>query len=533
MQKTSIPFSQTNYFSNLIVDYFSGASSLKKYYKYPPTLSSFQQIIEERKKNPVNRKVLVEELQKQYATIFSDGNSSHEAVKKNIKLLESENTFTVTTGHQLNIFTGPLYFIYKILSAINLAGKLNREFPSSQFIPVYWMASEDHDYNEIKNIFVYGKEVAWTTKQTGAVGRFSTEGFDDVIKKLEDILDKNQNAIEVLDLARKAYLKNTTLANATRAFVHSLFSKFGLVIVDSDSRELKMKMIPQLEKEIKEQASFSKVRETSFEMQLEYGLQVQPREINLFYLHNNLRERIIFENNTFKIGNTTKVFTRDEILGEIKNYPERISPNVITRPLYQETILPNLAYIGGPAEVHYWLQLKSTFEEFAVFFPAVLLRNCVMLFNEDVIKKLAKLNLKNTDLFLYTDELIKKYMRSVSFSEISFERAVNIAEKMFEEISVKVSIVDVTLKQTVEAEKTKFFNSLSTIESKVVKAQKAKEEQNLKLITKLRDKYFPNGSIQEREENVLQYLVQYGLTFIDELKDSLEPVAKDFLILEI
>ena len=126
-------------------------------------------MIDDRKKKPVNRKLLVEELEKQYATIFSDKNLNSELTKKNIQILADEKTFTVTTGHQLSIFTGHLYFIYKIITAINLAEKLSKKFPDNKFVPVYWMATEDHDYEEIKSVLVYGKIISWNTNQSGSI----------------------------------------------------------------------------------------------------------------------------------------------------------------------------------------------------------------------------------------------------------------------------------------------------------------------------------------------------------------------------
>ncbi len=533
MEKSTIPFSETNQFEKIISDYLSGVPGLKKFYKYTPSIDLFAQVIEDRKKIQVNRTLLVDELKRQYHPLFFSENADDAATKKNIQLLGSDNTFTVTTGHQLNIFTGPLYFIYKIITAINLAEKLRVKFPEYNFVPVYWMATEDHDYEEIKSIAVYGKKIAWETNQAGAVGRFKSEGFENLISELENILDKNENSARLISILKKAYAQSNTLADATRSFVHSLFSKFGLVIIDGDSQELKKEMIPLFENEINNQTSFTHVSKTNAEMQMEYGIQVQPREINLFYLSDKSRNRIAFDNNRYIVVGTDISFSKDELLAEIKNNTQCISPNVILRPVYQECILPNIAYIGGPSEVHYWLQFKEMFESFGVFYPMVLLRNCAMLFASDTLSRMQKLRLETHDLFLFTDQLIKKYMHKTGVSEISFDRTITAAEKLFDELSAKVSLVDGSLKQTVDAEKAKFFNSLKNVQAKVTKAQKSKEEQNLNQIAKLRDKYFPSGSMQEREENILQYIAKYGFLFIDDLIAKMEPVPKEFLMLEL
>ncbi len=225
----------------------------------------------------------------------------------NIQLLKDANTFTITTGHQLNLFTGPLYFIYKIASTINLCKQLKNEFPDHNFVPIYWMATEDHDFEEINYFNFKGKKVKWNKESFGPVGRLSTEGLQEVFELFSDELGIGSNADYLRNLFIKSYLEHEHLADATRFLANELFKTEGLVIVDGDSKPLKKLFIPYVKKELLEQNSLKNVMETNEQLK-DYFVQVNPREINLFYIEDNLRERIIFEDNKFKINNTKYLF---------------------------------------------------------------------------------------------------------------------------------------------------------------------------------------------------------------------------------
>lgn len=341
MKVHHIPFQETGYFSNLIGDYLDKNENLNEFYGNFPDLNGFKNQIALKKQvfKSDSRKILIESLQKQYNSVETTS-----LTKSNIQLLESENSFTITTGHQLNIFTGPLYFLYKIVATINLAKKLTTEFPETNFVPVYWMATEDHDFEEINYFNFQGKKVVWDKESSGAVGRLNTEGFEAVFKAYSNQLGNSINENFIKNLFQKAYLKHTNLTDATKYLVNELFGEYGLVIIDGDDVELKEQFSPIVKDELLKNTSFNFVSNTSEKLGVNYSIQVNPREINLFYLKENLRERIVFENNNFKINNTNIVFSEEEILKELSRYPERFSPNVIMRPLYQETILPNLCY---------------------------------------------------------------------------------------------------------------------------------------------------------------------------------------------
>jgi len=427
MPTDCIPFRDTTYFSPLICDYLEESKPLKIFYNRFPNLENFKGQIEEKQWSirADSRTLLVSALKAQYENV-----EVSKTTTQNIESLKLDNTFTVTTGHQLNLFTGPLYFLYKIISAINLCKQLKSAYPSYNFVPVYWMATEDHDFDEI-NYFNFGdKKIQWTRPSSGAVGALDLKGLDEVFEVFSNQLDHSKHAEDLRELFKKAYLKHQNLADAMRFLVNEMFKDYGLVILDGNDKNLKRLFIPYMENELMEQTSFKLVSETNQQLNSltsNYKIQVNPRAINLFYLIDNLRERIVETDGIYSVYGTKISWSKSELLQELHEFPERFSPNVILRPLYEEVVLPNLCYIGGGGELAYWLQLKSNFEAQQIPFPILLLRNSAILISGKQHKKLEKLELHIADLFLKQDDLIEKVTRKYSEIDIDFSQQ-NITE---------------------------------------------------------------------------------------------------------
>jgi len=379
----------TGLFSTLFEDYIQQDEKAKQFYKYHIGKKDFENYIQEQQFDYLNRPVLVESLLKQ-SKLVSNTNSK---TIDHINLLSSENTFTVTTGHQLCLFTGPLYFIYKIISTINLSRTLAEKFPNKNFVPIYWMASEDHDFEEINHANVFGKKVVWSSEEKGSVGNFKTENLKDVIAELKTILGENENSINLIQLFEEAYLNNKNLADATRYLVNELFGAYGLITLDGNDKALKQLFIEEFKTDIFNNTAFEIVTDTINQLKENYSAQVSPRSINVFYTEPNLRERIEKQNDRYIVLNTDISFSKEELEGIINTTPEKLSPNVVLRPLYQQKILPNVAYVGGPGELAYWLEYKTLFENYNINFPILMPRNFAMLIDKGTQNKIKKLNL--------------------------------------------------------------------------------------------------------------------------------------------
>lgn len=529
MKITHIPFSKTGYFSKIMIDYLNQSEDIIGFYNNFPNLKGFKNQIEEKSNfSADNRKVLVEVLKKQYVQF-----ETSEATYNHIELLNQKNTFTITTGHQLNLFTGPLYFLYKIVSTINLCEELKQKFPKNNFVPVYWMATEDHDFDEINFFNFKGTKVVWNREDGGAVGRFSTDGLDKVFEEFSKHLGSSKNATYLKELFQKGYINHPNLSEATRYIANELFGAYGLVIIDADDTKLKRLFNPIVKDELLHQTSFAKVSEAITDLEKSYKVQVNPRKINLFYLGENSRERILFENGICKVNNTQVEFTKDEILQELENHPERFSPNVIMRPLYQEVILPNLCYIGGGGELAYWLELKSYFESVNIPFPILLLRNSVSVVSEKQSKKLQNLSISLEEIFLKQNDLLVKKVKENSDIQFSFTDAKELLNQQFLALRRVAEKTDASFIGAVDAQYKKQTNGLLNLEKRLLRAEKRKHSDLVERITEIQDQLFPNQSLEERQRNFSEYYLEYGDSFIKALKEALVPLQLEFTVITL
>lgn len=527
MPNDCISYQNSGYFSPLMNDYLNRKTELQALYHRFPTLENFGEQIKEKQASftAQQRKMLVSALKAQYSGVYIS-----ELTQQNINLLSQENTFTITTGHQLNLFTGPLYFLYKIVSAINLAKELTAQYHEINFVPLYWMATEDHDFEEINYFTFKGKKFRWNRESAGAVGRLSTEELNDVLEVFAREAGHGKNALWLTEFFENAYLKHDNLADATRYLVNELFGSHGLVIIDGDHRELKSEFVPFVENELLHQTSFEKVSQTIRNFG-DYNVQVNPREINLFYLDENLRERILFEDGKYLVNNTKIAFTENEILLELKKNPQKFSPNVIMRPLYQEVILPNLCYIGGGGEIAYWLELKSFFETVEIPFPILLLRNSVLLATEKQAKKADKLDLTWADLFLKQQALSNKKIKELSEFPIDLKTQRQTLEKQFADLFEIANKTDKSFSGAVIAQEAKQMKGLENLEKRLLLAQKRKHADELERITDLQDQLFPFKSLQERQANFSEFYLESGSKLIDTLFEKLKPLSQEFTII--
>ncbi len=530
MPTDCITYQESGFFSKIIVDYLNQVPNLKPFYNHFPTLENFGKQIEEKATNYdfENRKILVLELENQYKKIdFSD------LTLKNIQFLKETNTFTITTGHQLNLFTGPLYFLYKIISTINLTQQLKLKYPEFNFIPIYWMATEDHDFEEINYFNFKSKKIKWNRETTGPVGRLSTQGLNDVLAVFDKELGIGENANFLKNIFKNAYLNHQNLTDATRYLANELFKKDGLVILDGDSRSLKNLFIPYINEELKNQSSFKKVSQTNEKLASKYSIQVNPREINLFYIDDNLRERIIFENGKYKVNNTKIEFSQDEILVVVKKNPEKFSPNVILRPLFQEVILPNLSYIGGGGELAYWFQLKSNFDVNKVTFPILLLRNSVLLTTKKQSEKADKLKLSWKDLFLNQQDLFVSKTKEFSSLKIDFSEQKYFLKQQFKKLELLSNQTDKSFLGAVKAQEAKQLKGLENLEKRLLKAEKRVHTDQLNRIFDLQDQLFPKQSLQERNTNFTEFYLEFGSDLISKIQQNLEPLEQNFTIINL
>lgn len=526
MQAKYISYQETGSFSKLVLDYIHNEKALADFYSYRPDMEGIAQAITHRKFLG-QRDVLVSELKQQYQHL-----QTNKSVAKNIELLAQNNTFTVTTGHQLNLFTGPLYFIYKIVTTINLAIELKIAHPDKNFVPVYWMATEDHDFEEINHVSVEEKNISWIQQTNGATGRLSTKTVVAAVSTYKGYLGISENGKHLAKLVEKAYLTHDNLADATRYLVNNLFEKYGLVIINADSKALKDQFKNIITRDIVEKRSAKNIALSTKNLEnLGYNTQVNGREINFFYLKDDLRERLIFENGNYKVNHTDIRFTEAELREEINHHPERFSPNVIMRPMYQEVILPNIAYIGGGAEVAYWMQLKRNFDDYGVDFPVLLLRNSALLVDKRSAENIYRLGFSLADFFLPPEQLKKIWIDRNTTAQLNLADEIRAINSIFDQVKLNAYKIDKTLSESTDSARQKTNRLLSNLEKKLFRAEKRKHKTALLQIENIQKRLFPNGTLQERVFNLAPMYVNYGEDFISSLIENFEPLGGDFTLL--
>ncbi len=525
---TYVPYNETGYFSRLVTDYTSHNKALKPFYEFTPDSAGLEKAIQARQNYPVDRAVLTGILQRQYAHL-----PELEAVNKNIELLKKENCFTVCTAHQPNLMTGYLYFIYKIAHAIKLADTLDEQYPNKHFVPVYYMGSEDNDLEEL-GTFRYGdKKFVWDGGgQTGAVGRMATKSLEPVLKDLFKILGPpGEKLDELKQLITEAYMEHKTIAEATQYLVHSLFGQYGLLVINADEAEFKKAILPIIKDDLLNHTA-EKIVSRQVEKLSDYKVQAHPRPINLFYLDAQLRERIERHGSRWEVLNTEISLTEQELLQLLDKHPERFSPNVILRGILQEKILPDVAFIGGGAEVAYWLQLKTLFNHYQTFYPVILLRQSALWVPARQAELRRKTGLTIQDLFMPLPELEKKYLSAAGNNSWQTGEETKAFEILMEKLKTKATSLDATLAASAGAALAKIKHQLQVMEKKMLRAEKRNRQVELDRISRLKEQLFPNHSLQERTENAIGYIAQYGSDWLDTVLAAIQPLQSQFVIME-
>lgn len=487
------PITQTPYVTKLAKDYLLGkAIGIDN-----PLVHSYEEIAEKAKSkefNLTNRALLVNALLEQYK---KDGVELNEdsRVYQNIKSLNESDTFTFTTGQQIHIFLGPLFFIYKIESLLRHVKNFNKENNEFKAVPVFWMASEDHDLDEINYVKLYGETFTWEVESGNAVGRINCKGLPEIINRIEERADKTEENKNLFNLLRRHYLSSKSLAAATRSLLHELFEEEGLIILNPDDKVLKQSFSGVVKNEIEEKVLFKTYNIQNKSLKKHgYEPRVNAQEINYFWLENDKRIKLkINENEIFK-GDSNEQLTLDQIVQNI----EKLSPNVISRPIYQETILPNLVYIGGSAEVEYWLPLQVTFNKLGIQYPALMQRDSVINITRKNSEAIEKSGFNWVQLFESEKTLAENFNKTAELNNSEISKKIDSLSSQFEHLGQDLKNKEINsghiFKEIHEVQKglLKLSNLIKDEELKLKKSNPVLER-----VLKIKEKVFDKK--QERE----------------------------------
>jgi bacillithiol biosynthesis cysteine-adding enzyme BshC len=519
-------YRETGKFSSLILDYIDEAPALRDFHHGWPSIDSVKVAITRRKGFSTDRPLLVQALEGQYASVVLS-QKTHDQIDS----LRRENTFTITTAHQCNIFLGPLYTIFKTLQAIRVADALNEKIPDCHFVPVFYLGSEDADLDELDHIHLFGETLKWRTGQRGAVGRmFVDQELIGLIEQQAQLLSAMPHGAEWMAYIRESYVPGITLADATFRLLHALFASRGLIVLQPDQPSLKAAMHELFWDELNNGRSAAAVVSTNDRLKkLGYSPQAFARPINLFYLTDGLRERIERLNEKWVLTHAGKTWEASDLKTELSDHPERFSPNVILRGIYQETILPNLLYVGGGGELAYWLQLKDVFDRYQVPFPLLQLRASVQWMDSGSSTRMRALGVTYPDLFLPVEKILDEGIDAKTRSLLDLSEQRSILERAYSEVSQQATGIDPTLVAHVESLRVRALKKIDDLERKMIRAARRKMSDRRTQIETLQRRIFPGNGLQERWENVGYYYAQYGTAYFDLLYNRMNPFGAEFI----
>jgi len=530
MKTFTMPYEEKNQFSSKDIRYIQLDPALREFYKYLPELESFEKVIQDKKENySRDRRILLQSvLNKQYKHLPSD-----DAAQLQIGKLGSDHTFTVTTAHQPCLLTGPLYVIYKIASTINLANQLNVFYPEFHFIPLFVSGGEDHDLEEMNHFHMFGKRIEWNTDQSGAVGRMSKEGLDEVLDTVLKMSGNSTYAQQLNELLQTSLQSAGNYGEFFRIIIANLFHHSGLLILNMDEKDFKKEAIPMFKDELINHKSKSLVTQTQEKLEkIGFAQQAYAREINLFYFHEDQRLRLEKKGNEYHLVDGNLSFSEKELLQLLEKHPERFSPNVVLRPLYQEMLLPNLAYVGGGGEIAYWLERKAQFEYFGLNFPVLIRRNSVFWLDHLSSRNLKPIGFEPSEIFEDIDILINQFVLREAEDEISLVEEKQQLEAIFNQIAVKAQKLDPSILKTIKAEEAKHQKSIDHLEHKLLKAKKQQLDISLNKIRKVHEKIFPSSKPQERYDNFIMYYLRWGQEYVDLLLEKLNPFCGEVIVFQ-
>lgn len=446
---------------------------------------------------------------------------------KNIERLSQEDVFTVVTGHQLCIYGGPMFFPYKILSAIKLAKLL--EDKGIKTVPVYWLASEDHDFEEVNHIHLKEDKITWERDSGGPVGTMKLEGIQSLQEELRGIFHNDPLRLATLKQLETIYAPDKDLAQATLDLVHWLFGAMGIVVIDASDKRLKALFAPLMKTELEEGFSVEAVEATTSSLvELGYEGQVVARDINLFWMEGDVRERIVRDQGGFATADGSLSWTTETVLQLLHDEPQKFSPNVVLRPLYQECILPNIAYIGGPGELSYWLQLKGVFDVVGISFPTLVLRDMAVILDSKAKKRMEQLGLSSSDVYGDHDALLKAIIRKIGSHEFIVDNRKAQIEGLLLEIENDLVAFDATLAESARSEKAKVLKRFEALRKKILRADKRANEDAARRLEDFLSTTFPSTTPQERVYNWLVFThTESNELFFSELLDAFNPLEAE------
>lgn len=517
---------------NLFLDYLYEFDNVKNFYKKNfRDKDSYAAHFEEITSNhPGHRSALPEIILKQYFNL-----SPSEKTLVNINSIKNNNTIAVVTGQQLGIYGGPLYTFYKIITAIKLCASLKSDYSGYNFIPVFWLEGDDHDFDEVTSVLLTDENNELVTLQysdnapedvnRGSVGSLTfTQDIEKLNNEISGLLRNNDFKVALMTLITSCYREGKTFKQAFRELLFNFFDDYGLVIFDPQDVAVKRILRPVFQNEIDNYAVHSKeLVKVSAELEEVYHAQVKINPVNLFLSDSDGRYLIEPAESDFRLKGKRKKITRQMLMEILENEPQRFSANVILRPVCQDYLFPTGFYVGGPGEISYFAQIIPMYKMYNIPQPIIYPRASATLFEKTVVKVIDKYSLSLFDIFSEKEHLHDKVINSLAGNELDtlFASCENEISIPLNNLRVKLAELDKTLDDTASKTKEKIIQHLNLLKEKANEAQKRKFDISLRQINKVSNLIFPDAGLQEREFSIIYFAHKYGMDIFKRIFDEI------------
>lgn len=532
-------------FQNLFLDYLYEFENVSEFYTY--NFRNNDDIINHLSKISQHGKYRREELSSLIYAQNSYFSISHKT-EKNIRALRNDDTVAIITGQQLGILGGPLYTIYKTITAIKLANKLNEQYSKYHFVPIFWLEADDHDFDEVRRISIISdgnsiKEIRYDDSleeevNRGPIGKLKfNEGINNFISEFENTLIKTEFTPLILKLIKKSYKSGNTFLDGFKEILFEFFDESGLIIFDPSDAEVKKLLSPVFKHEIENFRSNSiKLVQSSARLEEVYHAQVKLRPINLFYSHEGGRYAIEpTDDGNYKLKNKRLKFSHEEIINKVETSPWMFSPNVLLRPICQDYLLPAAFYIGGPSEISYFAQLKPLYNSFKVEPSIIYPRVSATILEKNISSIISKYEISFMDLIINRENIAEKIISKISTLSVDelFARVEGSISNLLHELKLEVNEIEQTLNESGNKAEQRIISYLNEYKNKVNEAQRRKYDTVIRQVNKTVVTLFPNNELQERELNFFNFANKYGLSVLKKLIDELDISKFEHQVIEI
>lgn len=528
-----INFSDIPGHQNLFLDYLYEFENVSDFYandfrNKENYLKIFKNVAENRRNLSPN---ISELLTRQYSNL-----NPSSLTQQNIKKLSDKKTLAIVTGQQLGIIGGPLYTFYKIITTIKLSRFLSERYDDYNFVSVFWLEADDHDFNEVRSIKIiddgnslltigYKEEIAEDDLKQ-SVGLINLDGsINEFFGKLNSSIKETEFKSVIFDRLKNFYKEGKSFKEAFRDLVFNYFDEYGLLIFDPQDSEVKNLLKPVFKKEITDfRIHTEQLVQVSATLEELYHAQVKVKPVNLFLRVDEGRYSIEPVENEYRLRRKRKSFTQEQLLELLENEPDKFSPNVLLRPICQDYLLPTAFYVAGPSEISYFAQIKPLYELYNIAQPMIYPRSSATILESSIANSLEKYSVKINDIFIDVENIKKKIISSVEESSVDemFNGISNQLEATFDQLKEKLLDVDKTIADSSNRYRDKILGTVNELKSKAEKAQQKKYEVTLRQIDRAAVHLFPNSNLQEREINFIYFANKYGEEFLNKIFDELQ-----------